>query len=162
FVQSWLTDRNGKDARWSDNYSWAAGKISGPQKSKEEKGRRQFWDLNAWQVAFQALRSGATNVSQRFEATKPDAASRAKAAPAVLEGLNASETNLAELHAASSRPYSRYPVVYDLENPWGILLPHLADVKAACQRLQLRACAELAAGQSEAALEDVKLMLYLA
>src|SRR5436853_7819365 len=42
FVQSWLTDRNGKDARWSDNYSWAAGKISGPQKSKEEKRRRQL------------------------------------------------------------------------------------------------------------------------
>ena len=81
FVQSWLTDRNGKDARWSDNYSWAAGKISGPQKSKEEKRRRQFLDLNAWQLAFAALNSGATNVSQRFEAAKPNAASRAKAKP---------------------------------------------------------------------------------
>jgi hypothetical protein len=35
-------------------------------------------------------------------------------------------------------------------------------VKAACQRLLLRACAELAAEKSENALEDVKLILYLA
>ena len=54
------------------------------------------------------------------------------------------------------------PVVYDLENPWGILLPHLGNIKRTVQRLQLRACAELAAGRSDDALADVKLMLYLA
>ena len=44
----------------------------------------------------------------------------------------------------------------------GILLPHLGNVKRTVQRLQLRACAELAAGRSDDALGDVKLMLYLA
>ena len=33
---------------------------------------------------------------------------------------------------------------------------------SACRRLELRACAELAAGRSDAALPDVKLILYLA
>jgi hypothetical protein len=80
----------------------------------------------------------------------------------VLRGLGTSEAPLAELRNASRRPSARYPILYDLENPWGILLPHLANVKKACQRLQLRACAELATGQTEAALDDVKLMFYLA
>jgi hypothetical protein len=68
----------------------------------------------------------------------------------------------AELRAASSREYSRFPVVYDLDNPWMILLPHLSKIKQTVQRLNLEACAELAAGQSDQALADVKLMLALA
>ena len=67
-----------------------------------------------------------------------------------------------ELRAASARPASRYPVIYDMENPWGILLPHLAKMKQTCVHLNLRACAELAAGQNQNALNNVKLMLYLA
>ena len=86
---------------------------------------------------------------------------RMKAAPALLAGLKTNEAALAELRSASQRPYSRYAVFYDLENPWAILLPHLARMKAACLRLQLRACAELAAGQSDKAFDDVNLMLYL-
>ncbi|MEK7686426.1 MAG: hypothetical protein AAB466_13505, partial [Verrucomicrobiota bacterium] len=58
-------------------------------------------------------------------------------------------------------PFSRYPIKYNLEDPWGILLPHLAEIKGICVWLQLKACAELAAGQSENALEDVKLGLYM-
>ena len=49
-----------------------------------------------------------------------------------------------------------------MDNPWGILLPHLGNIKRTVQRLQLRTCAELAAGRSDDALADVKLMLYLA
>ena len=48
-----------------------------------------------------------------------------------------------------------------MDNPWGILLPHLGNIKRVVQRLQLRTCAELAAGRSDDALADVKLMLYL-
>jgi hypothetical protein len=76
--------------------------------------------------------------------------------------LKNSETNLALLRAVSDRPYVRYPVIYDMENPWGILLPHLANIKTAVQCLQLKACAELAMGKSDEALADVKFMLYLA
>ncbi len=68
---------------------------------------------------------------------------------------------LAELRDASTRPYSRYPIFYDLDNPPGIFLPHLINVRDACRRLHLRACAKLAAGHSDSALADVKLMLYL-
>jgi uncharacterized protein YukE len=68
----------------------------------------------------------------------------------------------AELRAASSREYSRFPVVYDLDNPWMILLPHLGKIHQTMHRLNLEACAELAAGQSDQALADVKLMLALA
>jgi len=42
-----------------------------------------------------------------------------------------------------------------------IVLPHLSQIKSLSQYLQLRACSELAAGQSELALADVKLMFYI-
>jgi hypothetical protein len=42
----------------------------------------------------------------------------------VLRGLQSSEVLFAELRSASLRPSARYPVNYDLDNPWGILLPH--------------------------------------
>ena len=125
--------------------------------------RHRFIDLVAWEAAFAAIRSGETNRHQMFFTTnKLDFETRAKAAPAILEALKSSQADLSELREASRRPYSRYPVVYNLENPWGIQLPHLARIKGVVQRLQLRACAELVLGQSEKALEDLKLMFYLA
>jgi hypothetical protein len=91
-----------------------------------------------------------------------DPESRAQAAPAVLEGLKPNEAIFAELRLASGRPHSRYPVNYDVATPFSIELPHLKRIKNICQRLQLKACAELASGQSEKALEDLRLLLYLA
>jgi hypothetical protein len=99
---------------------------------------------------------------QKFYSTNLDAAARAKAVPAVLEGLKTNEALFAELRVASQRPYSRYPVNYDVEMPFAILLPHLRMVKGVCQRLQLKSCAELAGGQSDQALEDLRLMFRLA
>ena len=58
-------------------------------------------------------------------------------------------------------PDSRFPVIYDTDEPFEILLPHLAAVKRYTQVLQLRAIAELQSGQNEKALDDVKLMLRL-
>jgi hypothetical protein len=52
-------------------------------------------------------------------------------------------------------------VKYDLENPFGILLPHLAVVRRTCQLLKLKATAELAAGQADRAFHDLQLMLRL-
>jgi hypothetical protein len=49
-----------------------------------------------------------------------------------------------------------------LEDPAAIQLSHLSKIKTVCQRVSLRACAELAAGQTDQALADVKLVLYLA
>jgi hypothetical protein len=161
-VRSWFQKENpGAEDFNKDSYGQASSKIF--ELPNKDWARQQFIDLVAWKKAFDAIRSGNTNRHQTFATTnKLDSETRAGAAPAVLEGLKSIETNLAELRAASRRPYSRYPVIYDLDNPWGILIPHLAKVKGIVQRLRLRACAELAVGHNEDALEDVKLMLSMA
>ena len=128
----------------------------------KDRGHRHFTDLVAWQQAAAALQSGELKRLQDFETDITDLAARAAAAPAVLEGMKPDAAVFLELRAASSREYSRYPVVYDLENPWITLLPHLAKIKQTVLRLNLEACAELAAGQSVQALTDVKLMFSLA
>src|SRR5208283_817369 len=66
-----------------------------------------------------------------------------------------------ELRAASQLPYSRFPVNYDSESPWAILLPHLAPLKSCAQVLQLRSVSELQNGQPDKALDDVRLVLQL-
>src|SRR6266566_3670342 len=161
FIKSWFVkeDLGAYDKLWNDSYGLAGSEMPS---SRTASGNRRFTDLVAWEKAFDAVRSGHTNSHHQFRSDQLDLQSRSNTAPAVLEAMKSSEARLAELRAASSRPYSRYPVIYDLDNPWGILLPHLAAAKGACQRLELKACAELAANQSEQALEDVKLILHLA
>lgn len=127
----------------------------------KDKGHRHITDLVAWRQAAVALQSGPLKRGQDFETDITDLAARA-AVLAFLEGMKPDAAVFAELRAASSREYSRYAVVYDLDNPWMILLPHLAKIKQTVMRLELEACAELAAGQSDQALADVKLMLALA
>lgn len=62
-----------------------------------------------------------------------------------------------ELRAATvSRPLSRYPIEYEFEPSWGILLPHLAYLKGLIQVTQLRAVAALETGRSDEALADLK------
>ena len=167
-IESWFTQRTNFAKKWADNYSLASSMIGSsnkppaPEGNSYQDGERYFLDLVAWKMAFDAIQSGRTNSNEKFSSGKLDLASRAAAAPAVLADLVSSETELDPLRAASDRPDARYPVIYDMENPWGILIPHLGNLKRNAQRLQLRACAELAAGQSDRALADVKLMLYLA
>ncbi|HLZ53971.1 MAG TPA: hypothetical protein VKS19_05780 [Verrucomicrobiae bacterium] len=163
-VETWFSERTNFTQRWSDNYALADNMVNSPDRAATATGtdgKRDFTDLVAWKMAFDAIQSGQTNSNLQFASGKLDLASRAGAAPTVLAGLVSSETGLAELRAASDRPYARFPVVYDLDNPWGILLPHLGNIKRTVQRLQLRTCAELAAGRSDDAFADVKLMLYL-
>jgi hypothetical protein len=50
---------------------------------------------------------------------------------------------------------------YDTDPPTLILLPHLSSLKNCSQVLQLRALAELQNGQTEKALDDIKLILRL-
>ncbi len=116
----------------------------------------------AWKTAFDALQVARRNRRPQFESGKLDLASRAQAAPSVLDALKTNEAIFAELRIASRRPYSRYPINYDLPNPAEILLPHLGSIRAVNRRLGLKACAELALGRSEEALEDVKLSLSVA
>ena len=85
----------------------------------------------------------------------------AEAASGVLAALAESEPVLEELRAASRRPYSRFNLRYDLDNPAMILLPHYSVLKRAFQVLQLRASAELALGRADQAAEDVQFMFRL-
>jgi hypothetical protein len=146
--------------KWQDNYERAYVLVPSSSK-KRDRNRRHFVDLVAWQMALEAVQAGKVKQSERFESDKLDSESRGKAAPAVLQELKLDDAVLAELRNAGRRPYSRYPVFYSLDNPWGIRIPHLTIIKGAVQRLKIEACAALAAGQSEKALDDVKLMLRL-
>jgi hypothetical protein len=130
---------------------------SGPK----DRSHRHFTDLAAWEQASEALQNGPLQRGQSFETTNTSLADRAAAAPAVLEGMEPDAAVFAELRAASTRKDSLCPVACDLENPGLILMQHLAGMKDLCQRLSLESCAELAAGQSDKALADVKLMLSL-
>lgn len=144
--------------RPKDAYERAGSMV--PQSNGRYKGPRVMTDLVAWQQAFEAAKTNQTT----GEFSSPDAtpAARAAAAPTVLEALRENEPLFAALRAASPRPRSVYPLNYDAANPWAILLPHLAHLRGTAQRLQLKACAELAAGQSDQALADIQLILTLA
>jgi hypothetical protein len=176
FANSWMNPNAGTNFlfehdAWSqadhflfEHDAWSQADHLMPFPAKSRHYAQNFQDLQAWQSAFAAARAPADPHKHKDEvpAGKLDLASRAQAAPAVLDGLKDDDAAFEELRAASARPQARYQVVYNMENPVGILLPHLAKIKGTCQRLELKACAELAAGQSDNALADVKLMLYLA
>ncbi len=163
FIRTWFEKPYGTDfeKRWKDNFSLASRRVPS---YRGAVNRRQFMDLVAWERALAAIRAvkltPGSPQQKESASNKLDLESRAKAAPGILEGLKTNEAVFDELRAASRRPFARYPFKYDTEFPTGIWVPK--DLSAACTRLELRACAELALGQSEKALEDVKLIFYLA
>jgi hypothetical protein len=163
-IKSWFVRSNnvniGFDDWRKDNYGLAEDSVANGQ-LKADLGSRHFLDLAAWGTAFDAIRGGTLPKGHKIEAGNLDRESRAKAAPSVLEGLRTNEAVFAELRAVSQRPFARYPVNWNVEDPFSILLPHLGSVRNVCRRLRLKACAELAAGHSDDALADVKLMLRL-
>ena len=128
-------------------------------------------DLNAWQQYYRAgvesnappsylgRRNGApgTFVTNEF----PTRAQAQTPAEDVLLALSKYDLPLAELAEAARRPLARFPIQYQTENPQQIRLPHLMTLKQCALVLQLRAIAELAAGRSQAALPDVKLILRM-
>ncbi len=103
------------------------------------------------------------NVAEPLDTTEfPIAAHPQSPAADVLLALSRYQQMLDELQQAGERQYSRFPVNYTNDNRMEIFLPHLACLKSPALALQLRAIAELQAGQTEAALRDIKLMLRLA
>jgi hypothetical protein len=79
----------------------------------------------------------------------------------VLLALSKYDSVIEELRQASRLPLSRFPLNYDATSLSKILFPHLAALISCVQVLQLRACAELASGQNQKALADIKLALRL-
>ncbi len=88
-------------------------------------------------------------------------ASRADAANELLKAFASYRPVLDELRAASRRPYSRFNLEYDAEDPMSILLPHLRVLRQITGVLAYQASAELATGKTDAAFADVEFMLYL-
>lgn len=155
-------------SQWPDDFSradqWPRRIPTLAESAEGRKTGRFVWDLLAWKLAFEKSQDVLRPSDTRDEIAvtdQPDPTTNAQAAVFVLEALKPYEPALAELHAASKRPYARFNVNYTLENPWGILLPQLAVVKRTVQLLRLKASAELASGHSEQALQDVLLMLRL-
>ncbi|MDD5138703.1 MAG: hypothetical protein PHY43_00405 [Verrucomicrobiales bacterium] len=136
------------------------------QNSKLEEPGSGDWhqikrtDLKGWQDYYRATNGGADS---RFFTNKFSVAPLAQLpAQDVLLALSKYDSAVEDLRQVSLLPFSRFPLEYDAEDPASILLPHLADLKRCSQVLRLRAVAELQNGQSEKALDDVKLALRLA
>jgi len=91
----------------------------------------------------------------------------AQAAVIILDHLKGSEPVLAELRVASLRRYCRFNVPYEewtsptTSNAWNSTVNQYVVIKGLYKVLSLRAEAELAAGRSDQALEDVNLMFRL-
>jgi len=75
----------------------------------------------------------------------------------ILFALGKFAPELQELREATeNRPLSRYPIQYDFEPSWGILLPHLSQMKGLTQLTHVHATAALEAGRSVEALADLQ------
>ena len=102
----------------------------------------------------------------RATATKtnefPISAQAGSPAADVVLALSRYDGVIAELRAASRLPESRFPVNYNSESPWAILLPHLAPLKMCTLVLRLRSVAELQNNQPQPALDDTCLGFQLA
>jgi hypothetical protein len=90
----------------------------------------------------------------------------AQAAAVILDHLKAAEPVLAELRAASRRRYCRFNVPYEGWESTNsraplVMLQHLAVFKGLCRVLTLHAEAEMAAGRSDQALDDINVMFRL-
>ena len=115
----------------------------------------RFTDLNLWASYYRDLAhstpAAAIPITPRPESAAAD----------VLLALGKYDPVLDKLRQDAALPDSRFPVIYNTDTPYDIMLPHLAMVKRYAQMLQLRAVAELQNGQGEKALADVKLLLRL-
>jgi hypothetical protein len=112
-------------------------------------------DLKQWQTYFRKFNATPEGQTNGF----PIAATPQSPAADVLLALSGFNPALEELRAASLRPGARIPLNY--ENGFETaseLLPWLSNLKRCAQFLELRILAELADGQSDAALADVKLL----
>jgi len=129
-----------------------------PNTPEESRGwpTAQAIDLKPWQAYYRELEkaypAAGIPVAQQPQTPAQD----------VLLALSKFDPVIEQLWQDSARPYSRFPIQYDYGIPAAILLPHLAPEKRYAQVLQLRAVAELQNGESEKALDDIKLMLRLA
>jgi hypothetical protein len=125
-----------------------------PTNGAGDRVRGRFINLAAWQGYYRDLAAKTNEFPVPARPQSP--------AADVLLALSKYDAVLEELRAASQLPASRFPLTYDNESPAAILLPHLAPLKICALCLRLRSAAELQNGQSDKALDDVRLGLQLA
>ena len=159
-TQHWRsTNALANDQDFIARYNAASSLIhakKGPRSNSWVKSRT---DLVEWDMAFVQSTNDAMHRKEQVIKTKFTVQ---RAAAGVLAALSENEPVLEEIRVASHRPYCRFNIHYQEDNPAGILLPHLVVLKHISQVLQLRASAELALKKTDAAFEDVNLMLFLA
>jgi hypothetical protein len=118
----------------------------------------QKMDLKAWQAFFRSPPPTNSILTNSF----PIAPQPQTPADDVLLALSKYDSVIEEVRQASRLPYSRFPLTYNKEDCVAILLPHLAALKYSEMAVRLRSVAELQKNQTELAVEDVRLGLYLA
>jgi hypothetical protein len=155
-VNAWFDPRmrpKGDPTLWPDLFERAQGAIA----SDRDKTKRRMTDLVAWQEAFAAAEANdkKAKVSRRSRTPQELAA----AGTNVLAALRVYDPALDQLREGMKRPQVRYPVDYNVETPFSILIPHVQNIRGICSLLALRASANLATGNSEAASQDVLLSL---
>jgi len=98
----------------------------------------------------------------RGNSNYPQATSAVSAAQQILIALGKVDPEIAELEkAAAARPLSRFPIDYNYEPPFAILLPHLQAMRGLCTLLQMRSAAALEAGLTNRAFSELKLGMRL-
>ncbi len=129
--------------------NWASHLPSTPDLTVRWTAARTV-DLKPWQSYYRNL-----------EETNHDTGISITPAADVLLALSKFDPAIEQLRKDSQLQYSRFPVKYDMDDPAEILLPHLLAIKQSSQVLELRAIAELQNGQTDAAADDIKLMLRM-
>jgi hypothetical protein len=141
-----------EDPEWTNIADYLPKHVGGPHRTAWPYGLSS--DLTDWAAAFQGE-------------TVPEKMEPPQAAAIILDHLKVCEPVLAELRAASQRRYCRFKVAYeDWANPndsrdKDALLQQFATIKGIYRVLFLHAEAEMAAGKTEDALEDINLMFRL-
>ena len=125
----------------------------GPTNCAGDRVRGTLTKLDCWQNHYRELAARTNDFPVPAQPGSP--------AADVLLALSKYDGVIEELRAACRLPYSRYPIYYESERPWAIMLPHLAVLKSCAQLLQLRAIGHLQNAQPDQALEDVRLALQL-
>ena len=125
----------------------------GPAKAIGNWQKASPSNLDSWQRYYRNL-ALSTNLF-------PVAEKQQSAAEDVLVALSKYDSTIEDLRKAAARPGSRFPIYRESEQPFAILLPHLAPLKGCAVTLRLRGLAELQAGHAQAALADVGLALSL-
>lgn len=115
-------------------------------------------DLKAWQAFFRSPPPTNSILTNSF----PVAPQPQTPADDILLALSRYDSVIEEIRQASRLPDSRFPLTYDSEDSFSILLPHLGALENCVRAVRLRSVAELEKNNTGLAVEDVRLGLYLA